>query len=132
MYGRGAGIQISCPSQAGLAVVRAWLGHIGKTWCGSPADISACLYHTQQAVSYLLQVGHSPSLFFPLKPRDFGANWVMPAHACATPSGQLPATCSSREASMSLQMSTGPAFRHVSFRVQGTVCRPSAICSRPP
>ena len=42
--------------QAGLAVVKAWLGHIGKTWCGSPADISACLQHTQQAVAYLLQV----------------------------------------------------------------------------
>eukprot|EP00208_Stichococcus_sp_RCC1054_P002079 CAMPEP_0206143610 /NCGR_PEP_ID=MMETSP1473-20131121/21153_1 /ASSEMBLY_ACC=CAM_ASM_001109 /TAXON_ID=1461547 /ORGANISM="Stichococcus sp, Strain RCC1054" /LENGTH=1690 /DNA_ID=CAMNT_0053539093 /DNA_START=726 /DNA_END=5798 /DNA_ORIENTATION=+ len=40
--------------QAGLAVVKAWLGHIGRTWCGGPADIASCLVHSQQAVSYLL------------------------------------------------------------------------------
>lgn len=47
--------------QAGLAVVKAWLGHIGRTWCGGPADIASCLVHSQQAVSYLLSVAPLPS-----------------------------------------------------------------------
>jgi len=49
-------ISLPTHTQAGLAVVKAWLGHIGRMWCGSPADITACLHHSQQAVAYLLQV----------------------------------------------------------------------------
>lgn len=41
--------------QGGLAVVKAWLAHIGRTWCGGPSDIAECLVHSQQAVAYLLQ-----------------------------------------------------------------------------
>lgn len=41
--------------QGGLAVVKAWLTHIGRTWCGGPTEIAACLVHSQQAVAYLLQ-----------------------------------------------------------------------------
>ena len=36
-------------------MVKAWLGHIGRTWCGSPDNIVACLRHSQAAVTYLLQ-----------------------------------------------------------------------------
>lgn len=42
--------------QSGLAVVKEWLTHIGRPWCGGPSDIAACLVHSQQAVTYLLQV----------------------------------------------------------------------------
>ena len=42
--------------QGGLAMVSAWLGHIGRAWTGEPSDIAAALQHVHQAIQFLLRV----------------------------------------------------------------------------